>query len=141
MHYPGAADFSDHSPCGFAREAYTKLTSGTPPSEARGNGFATADFGGNGASTNTLRDAVNGRSPEAEKDLCPKSDGIIPETALDRACAEIFARWARFVPENEAREQAEAFRARCETLATAGHLTEPELDATLELVADAMAAA
>jgi hypothetical protein len=65
----------------------------------------------------------------------------IPETPLDRACAEIFARWSRFVSPAEAREQAEQFRARCENIAAQGHLSEAELDATLLIVADCMVSA
>jgi hypothetical protein len=67
------------------------------------------------------------------------SASTLPTTALDRACAEIFARWIRVVPPDEARAQADAFRARFATIAAEQRLTEAELDATLAVVADAMA--
>jgi hypothetical protein len=65
----------------------------------------------------------------------------IDDTVLQCACDEIFRRWSRFVSEPEARAQAEAFRRHFETLGAQGHLTTDELDATLKIVADAMAAA
>jgi hypothetical protein len=43
------------------------------------------------------------------------------------------------VPEAEAQAEADAFRRRCEALAAKGALTDDELDATLAIVAEAMA--
>jgi hypothetical protein len=60
---------------------------------------------------------------------------------LDAACAEIFARWQKFVPDDQAFAQAEAFRRRFGALAIRQVLSEIELDAMLDMVADAMAAA
>ncbi len=62
----------------------------------------------------------------------------ISDKALDGACAVVFRSWLRFVPEAEARAQADAFRRRCAAIAADGHLTEAELDATLEIVSDSM---
>lgn len=55
--------------------------------------------------------------------------------AVNKTCAEIFKRWCRFLPEHEAREQADQFRERCESLAAEGYLTDGELGATLAIVA------
>jgi hypothetical protein len=65
----------------------------------------------------------------------------IPAKSLDAACAEIYQRWCRFIPESEASAEAQAFRERCLALAAEGHLTERELDATLEIVGDVMVSA
>lgn len=64
----------------------------------------------------------------------------IPAEALDRACAEIFARRRRYLPDAEAQAEADDFRRRCLWLAGEGKLTQDELDETLAIVADAMAA-
>lgn len=58
---------------------------------------------------------------------------------LARACDEIFNRWRRFVSDDEARAEAEAFRRRFDTVAVPELVTEVELDAMLDAVADAMA--
>ncbi len=58
---------------------------------------------------------------------------------LSRACDEVFNRWRRFLPEHEARAEADAFRRRFESIAVQEVVTERELDAVLELVADTMA--
>jgi hypothetical protein len=64
----------------------------------------------------------------------------LPAKSLDAACAEIYRRWCRFLPESEALAEAQAFRERCLALAAEGYLTAPELDATFE-IADAMVSA
>ena len=61
-----------------------------------------------------------------------------PATAIDEACGDIYRRWLRFVPEDQALAEAERFRRRFNTLAAEGRLTEAELDATMELVGEAI---
>jgi hypothetical protein len=77
------------------------------------------------------------RPPVSESERsCAREPAQISPGALDRACAEIFRNWRRFKPESEARAEADAFRRRCEAMAALNHLTEAELDATLEIVAE-----
>lgn len=64
----------------------------------------------------------------------------LSERALDDACALIFRRWRRFLPETEALDQAASFRQRCRVIAETLP-TEAEFDATLAVIADAMVAA
>lgn len=63
----------------------------------------------------------------------------LPQATIDRASAEIFRRWLRFIPEAEARAQAEDFARRAGRLGAEGHLTEQELDAVVAIVATEMA--
>jgi hypothetical protein len=62
------------------------------------------------------------------------------QDAVDRAAAEIFRRWSRFLPAAEAREQAEQFRRCADMLAREGRLTDAELDAVVAIVATEMGA-
>jgi hypothetical protein len=62
------------------------------------------------------------------------------EDAVERARAEIFRRWSRFLPEAEARAQADEFARSAAALFRDNFLTEAELDAVVAIVATEMAA-
>lgn len=84
-------------------------------------------------------------------ELTPASDTVSTKLSgsgqydcivLQNACAAIETSWRRIgLSDKDAREQADAFRRRFETLSPQPHPTEAELDATLAIVADAMVSA
>jgi hypothetical protein len=59
---------------------------------------------------------------------------------VNAAAARVYAAWLPHVGEAAAREQADGFVRRCAHLVDHFVLSDPELDAVLETVADAMSA-
>ncbi len=66
---------------------------------------------------------------------------MIEAPAIERARAEVYKRWKRFVPHAEALAEADNFARRARAIAGEAHLTSDELEAVLDRVREAMGAA